>query len=1092
MSLSLNTSGIIYQKKRLSNVDVTSMENIRDVRTMLERVENNLNSKLIQPLENYQVDNENSRNNSMGKLSKFRDRFNHSQNMQQKHLDSSSLSIYDKRLLNKYKDFYEEYLLGKNKSSAVTMDTMNQALGGYIQQNSQISQSKSQIDHSKLTFQQSTNLNTSGTQSKSLLGVSQLINMNKFGINSDSVSSNFKVKDFIKDSIKNFGQNIKQRNFQSNDLSTMLPQISINNQSYQNQQQDFLNSSLDRIQKPQFLNKIQSQEHQQNNDLLKSNFKYNYVTSSGYSQSKSEIKQRPRKNLNTSPSKPDDYFQSKRGQQKGFHHLLCAQEIHNNENKKQHGLMGEKLKQQNDQEMSERQHREKFGVKKKEVKEERLTTLERVKFDNPLGMMNQKISKWVKQHQQSESPSKTNALNESSQLQKQNSIMNKKSARKQELDILKFAKDLFKLWDTKEYGKIKLRVLIKNFIALGLAADEDVAFDFFKYIIKEEGAQNMPPEILKNKEVMLEEFVTLFKSQDYEDKILNVLNSEIRLKKENQENFQKQVILMRQLTNQNSRRNQSQVEESEFEEDLTVRTNFNSSQKMTESSNNRKKSKGIFQIETMNVFNESAKNRSSNQTRLSQSIQKVMGNLKKKKTSKFKTKSKISLQSSSDSDSEREFVQEMNRKYQPTRQEDQDLILKDYKVGLIRLEREQENIKQSNIYEDIQQDLRLKYQTFKDIITAETKIEEGRIIDQKERLIVIEKRKHFKQLLRHKYGQFGTKIFMTTLQKIFERELQEIKESKNFQMTPHLIIQNAQQSISILIKRLVKEVYKKQNQPTGGNGVKSDFKFPNEKLINMVDLVNEWWLQLDSMHQKEITKKDFAKFLLDKKLLRKEIEIDRVIKVLINEPLLEGTLKQSQFIKLFTKAILKGAIMNIYYYCNFVGRAGDDIVPTHLKVLKFQRSLLIGGLKNEQEMLGVDCNNVITGLLNQSKNENQSNLRQSGNDLLKTKNPIVTLSGIKEFMGRKMEQLAKVSQVLTEANKRTLQNIDLKQNYDVKSIMEEDIIKKQINLKNKKLYSFQIENQGEKEVFQERQKKQEITYKSSITRVSKIAQTQNA
>ena len=56
---------------------------------------------------------------------------------------------------------------------------------------------------------------------------------------------------------------------------------------------------------------------------------------------------------------------------------------------------------------------------------------------------------------------------------------------------------------------------------------------------------------------------------------------------------------------------------------------------------------------------------------------------------------------------------------------------------------------------------------------------------------------------------------------------------------------------------------------------------------------------------------------------------------MINEPMADNTLKKSQFIKLFTKAILKGAIMNIYYYCNFKGKLGDDQVPNHLKVLKF-------------------------------------------------------------------------------------------------------------------------------------------------------------
>jgi hypothetical protein len=40
-----------------------------------------------------------------------------------------------------------------------------------------------------------------------------------------------------------------------------------------------------------------------------------------------------------------------------------------------------------------------------------------------------------------------------------------------------FAKELFRLWDQKQFGKIPLRVLIQNFIALGLSATEDEALD---------------------------------------------------------------------------------------------------------------------------------------------------------------------------------------------------------------------------------------------------------------------------------------------------------------------------------------------------------------------------------------------------------------------------------------------------------------------------------------------------------------------------------------------------------------------------------------------------------------------------------------
>lgn len=86
------------------------------------------------------------------------------------------------------------------------------------------------------------------------------------------------------------------------------------------------------------------------------------------------------------------------------------------------------------------------------------------------------------------------------------------------------------------------------------------------------------------------------------------------------------------------------------------------------------------------------------------------------------------------------------------------------------------------------------------------------------------------------------------------------------------------------------------------------------------------------------------------------------MKSLINEYIHDGVVRRTQFIKCFTRVILKAAIMNIYYYANFNSKIGDEQVPATLKVLKFQRDLLIGGLKNEQEKLGVDCRNLVKGL----------------------------------------------------------------------------------------------------------------------------------
>jgi hypothetical protein len=43
--------------------------------------------------------------------------------------------------------------------------------------------------------------------------------------------------------------------------------------------------------------------------------------------------------------------------------------------------------------------------------------------------------------------------------------------------LRQFAKDMFQQWDTRKFGKIRLSELIANFIALGLASDQDTALN---------------------------------------------------------------------------------------------------------------------------------------------------------------------------------------------------------------------------------------------------------------------------------------------------------------------------------------------------------------------------------------------------------------------------------------------------------------------------------------------------------------------------------------------------------------------------------------------------------------------------------------
>jgi len=96
--------------------------------------------------------------------------------------------------------------------------------------------------------------------------------------------------------------------------------------------------------------------------------------------------------------------------------------------------------------------------------------------------------------------------------------------------LIHFAKDLFKLWDQNQLGRIRLGTLVTKFIALGLAPTEFLALSFFNSVLPEDEHLDLREnkEAIKGKEIRLKEFVNLFKGQVYNDKILKVLNSEIR------------------------------------------------------------------------------------------------------------------------------------------------------------------------------------------------------------------------------------------------------------------------------------------------------------------------------------------------------------------------------------------------------------------------------------------------------------------------------------------------------------------------------------------------------------------------------------
>ena len=50
-----------------------------------------------------------------------------------------------------------------------------------------------------------------------------------------------------------------------------------------------------------------------------------------------------------------------------------------------------------------------------------------------------------------------------------------------------------------------------------------------------------------------------------------------------------------------------------------------------------------------------------------------------------------------------------------------------------------------------------------------------------------------------------------------------------------------------------------------------------------MNLANEWWSLIDDKNQREVPKRVFAKFLLERKIIKKELEAERVLKSMIDE-----------------------------------------------------------------------------------------------------------------------------------------------------------------------------------------------------------------
>ena len=156
---------------------------------------------------------------------------------------------------------------------------------------------------------------------------------------------------------------------------------------------------------------------------------------------------------------------------------------------------------------------------------------------------------------------------------------------------------------------------------------------------------------MMNREVMVEEFISLFKSNDYEDKIIQVLNKEIKEKRQNEEMLVAQMKLMRQIT----KRSKPQ-EDRTFK--LSQRDDITNSDLQVTYRNVQKYDDSSLRIE---VFNETQTS--------------IWANTINAESRRNRVKNSSSARSENSFEA---YEKEMAIKFQTTREEDKALILKEY------------------------------------------------------------------------------------------------------------------------------------------------------------------------------------------------------------------------------------------------------------------------------------------------------------------------------------------------------------------------------------------------------------------------------
>ena len=164
-------------------------------------------------------------------------------------------------------------------------------------------------------------------------------------------------------------------------------------------------------------------------------------------------------------------------------------------------------------------------------------------------------------------------------------------------------------------------------------------------------------------------------------------------------------------------------------------------------------------------------------------------------------------------------------------------------------------------------------------------------------------------------------------------------------------------------------------------------------------LEKEWWKEIDQWNSQEATLADFTNLMIKLKIIDKDYEVKELLKQSIGiKPPTSNLIKETQFRQILHKAYLRGALMNMYYYMRKVTQRdytnevtqesqkkiqgySDSNISTELfngmlYSLKYQRNLILGGMRKKKQKTSVDFNYVIKKLQAKNQNEQEEQLQR--------------------------------------------------------------------------------------------------------------------